>query len=504
MSTISAFPRPTLLGGASPSASVHGAPNVLQILIDDLGPEQLLSYLDTNLWSSYDYAPTPNIDALARRGLRFRRAYGAPICSPCRGQITTGLWPHRTGLSIVINEGAAHVLEDVTDEDVGLGIRCWPRILRDPSIGSPYRIRHQGKWHLGDGNGDNNSPTRDAFLARYQGCLTNLNVSDSGVTNTGYGADGSTQYSVFDSKASSTTVVTADYNPDNEIEGLLTWMREGRQPWCLQWWVHSIHGPYHWAPSAHHTYGAEPGSFSAWTAARTMIESIDTLIGELFARMGPMLENTVVILACDNGTDGLIVDPDHASNAVDPPPSGPYDPDHFKQEVYEGGCRIPFIMAGPGVRSGVTDALVSVMDIAPTTLELCAPGQWQGLVSGTDLAGNAVTEMDGKSLLGICAGTEESVHTHMLAEKYGTEGMRLDDPTVDRARIGVWDGETGFKLVAIKNSSAGDWTTELYDLGVDPTNYNDPHEATPLDPEDYPVEYAALTAFLEAESGLSL
>ncbi|MGN6642702.1 MAG: sulfatase-like hydrolase/transferase, partial [Verrucomicrobiota bacterium] len=68
-------------------------PNVVFILADDLGVN------DISLYGS-QFHETPNIDALARRGLKFNQAYSAsPLCSPTRSSIMTGLYPARIGIT---------------------------------------------------------------------------------------------------------------------------------------------------------------------------------------------------------------------------------------------------------------------------------------------------------------------------------------------------------------------------------------------------------------------
>jgi arylsulfatase A-like enzyme len=78
-----------------PAAAVQPPrrPNVVFILADDLG------WPDTALYGS-KYYQTPNIDALAKRGMMFTQAYAAaPLCSATRGSIMSGLWPARTGIT---------------------------------------------------------------------------------------------------------------------------------------------------------------------------------------------------------------------------------------------------------------------------------------------------------------------------------------------------------------------------------------------------------------------
>ncbi len=89
----------------SPAAPGKRPPNVVFILADDLG------WRDTSLYGSTLYE-TPNIDALAKRGLMFNQAYAAaPICSPTRASIMTGLYPARVGFIQPSGHEEAVILE---------------------------------------------------------------------------------------------------------------------------------------------------------------------------------------------------------------------------------------------------------------------------------------------------------------------------------------------------------------------------------------------------------
>ena len=75
-------------GAAQPFAAKR--PNILIILADDLG------YSDLGCYGGEIH--TPNIDALARRGVRFTHFYNAARCCPSRASLLTGLYPHQTGM----------------------------------------------------------------------------------------------------------------------------------------------------------------------------------------------------------------------------------------------------------------------------------------------------------------------------------------------------------------------------------------------------------------------
>ena len=128
-----------------PAASAQAAappdirPNVVVVLVDDMG------------WS--DIGPfgseiaTPNLDALAARGVRFTQFYATPRCSPTRASLLTGLYSHQAGmghLDNVTRPGSRGTTGRLNDQSVTIA-----EVLRDHG----YFTAMSGKWHLGQDNG---------------------------------------------------------------------------------------------------------------------------------------------------------------------------------------------------------------------------------------------------------------------------------------------------------------------------------------------------------------
>ncbi|MGF7046776.1 arylsulfatase [Paenibacillus sp. DS2015] len=110
-----------------------GAPNVVYIVLDDLGYAQIGSYGST--------IETPNIDSLAAGGLRYTNSHVTAICSPTRASLLSGRNPHSIGMSCVsdLNTGYAHTRGKVSKE-TGL----ISEVLKD----NGYSTFISGKWHL--------------------------------------------------------------------------------------------------------------------------------------------------------------------------------------------------------------------------------------------------------------------------------------------------------------------------------------------------------------------
>src|SRR4051812_9856077 len=113
------------------SAEPKPKPNILFILADDLG------YSDLGCYGGE--IATPNLDALAKNGLRFTQHYNSARCWASRAAVLTGYYPqqvHRDKLPNVPGGGVAGVRQP------------WARLLPEYLAAAGYRSYHSGKWHV--------------------------------------------------------------------------------------------------------------------------------------------------------------------------------------------------------------------------------------------------------------------------------------------------------------------------------------------------------------------
>jgi arylsulfatase A-like enzyme len=150
------------LASHSTAADSSMRPNVVVFLVDDMG------WADIGCYGSE--IPTPNIDALAKSGVRFTQFYNTARCSPTRASLMTGLYPHQAGMGHLDNE----VHESTKGTQGRLRDDCVTiaEVLKDAG----YFTAMTGKWHLGQQHGTTpwgrgfmrslNSPAGGSYLPR--------------------------------------------------------------------------------------------------------------------------------------------------------------------------------------------------------------------------------------------------------------------------------------------------------------------------------------------------
>ncbi|MCX5045805.1 arylsulfatase [Aldersonia sp. NBC_00410] len=164
-----------------PPSAPPGAPNVIVVLIDDMG------YSDIGPFGSE--IDTPTLNRLAHNGIRLTNYHTTPLCSPSRAALLTGLNPHRAGYGFVANAdpGYPGLRLELADD-----VATLPEILRD----NGYATYAVGKWHLVRDANMSPGRTRDSWptqrgFDRYYGSLEGLNsfyypnqlVSDNSVVD---------------------------------------------------------------------------------------------------------------------------------------------------------------------------------------------------------------------------------------------------------------------------------------------------------------------------------
>ena len=316
--------------GCGPDGSAPiSASNVILLIADDVGVDKIGAYGEHPR-----PPPTPNIDALAARGVLFRHAYAPPVCSPSRAAMLTGRYPRRYGLGIHLRRRDTYELP--------LAELTLPEVLRRSA--TPYDHSAVGKWHMSTRSSPHagRHPIASGFRW-YAGSLGNLGA----------------RMSYFDWEKSNDGRFdrTSTYATTDTIDDALVRIEAMQPPWFLWVAFNAAHKPYEEPPSSLHTRSDLESVADRYDA---MVEALDSEIGRLFRSMDPdVLAATTIIFVSDNGTAHAGVTP-------------PWRSSQAKATLYEAGINVPLVIAGPRVSSPGSEcaALVHVVDLFATVADL--------------------------------------------------------------------------------------------------------------------------------------
>lgn len=341
-------------------AAAQTRPNIVFILADDLGWSDLTPY-------GADLHETPNLERLARQGVRFTRAYAAsPVCSPTRASIQTGKHPARLRITIW-REAALRGPERrrVTTPPVAADLPHQEVTIAEALRQAGYFTIHIGKWHLGDAA---HYPETHGYDVNIGGSLWGAPATYFWPYRGPFGQEGEYRY-----VPGLHLGRPGEYLTDRLTQEAIRMLdASGGRPFFLHLCYHTVHTPIEGKPELVTRYR---GRLAAGLRHRNagyaaMVHSLDENVGRLLRYLDErgLAANTVVIFTSDNG--GYI-------NAY----RGEQVTDNYplrsgKGSLYEGGIRVPLIVRAPGCAAGrVCDEPVCSIDFYPTLLELtAAPG----------------------------------------------------------------------------------------------------------------------------------
>jgi arylsulfatase A-like enzyme len=396
-------------------------PNIVFILADDLG------FMDLSCNNPATFYETPHIDRLAARGMRFTAGYAScPVCSPSRASIMTGKYPPRTGITDFIGGNRAGRLRPAPNQD---HLALEEVTLAEALRAAGYATFFAGKWHLGTG----------AYAPHAQGFGPDL----TGAGQFYYPPDDSPPDSKDDPKTT-----------DRIARAAVRFIAASRdRPFFAYLPFPAVHIPLGARRDLVEKYRRKKVSApaDAWGMERrsrvrlvqnqevyaAMLEQLDTAIGRVLAELDRtgVADRTIVIFTSDNG--GLATAEGHPTSNQ-PLRAG-------KGWPYEGGIRVPWIIAVPGVTKPGSVCAIPVVntDFYPTLLEL----------AGLPL--DPRQHLDGQSLVPLLSGRE--MNRGLLFWHYPHYGNQGGAPA-GAVRDGDW------KLIQWYEDGA----LELYNLRADP------------------------------------
>ena len=416
------------------AAQAERPPNLILILVDDLGKEWISAYGAQDI-------ETPHIDALAASGMRFENAWSMPQCTPSRITLLTGQYPWRTGW--------------VNHWDVprwGVGYFDWelhttlPQLLRDAG----YATAAAGKWQVNDFRIEPAAMRKHGFD---DWCMwTGYETGNPPSANRFWDAyintpDGSKTYD-------------DTFGPDIYADYLIRFLEQHREePVFLYFPMALTHTPFTTTPDDREAKGK-------LAQHKAMVRYTDRLVGRIVSAVDDLgLRNdTVIVFTTDNGSTGGITGTRNGRNV-----SG------AKGRKSEPGVCQPFIVSAPGrVPSGsVTSALTDFTDLLPTFLDLAGATQPD-------------SPLDGASIAPVLRGESDTGPREWI--------MALGHGPAVRDTLGV-RGKQAYASRVLRDDRYKAWVNEsrevhqLYDLIADP------HEEHNLLESDTPEHAAALANF---------
>ncbi len=435
-------------------------PNIVLILADDLG------YGDVRSNFPDGKIETPNIDALAKRGMRFSDAHsGAAVCSPSRYGIMTG--------------------QNFSRQDWGLiGHQLWASMIDDDRLTLPkllqangYHTGAFGKWHLGQTfykkDGREAGPEMETDWTRpmtggpndrgfdeYFGILFSHALFLMSFVSNRLTTEVPTDFAAGWPKVQSFRPIDAMPTVAEQALNYIDWnvLERPGQPFFLYFPTISIHEPLIPAPEFIGKSGV--GIYG------DSVMQLDATVGAVVSRLEAhgLLENTLIIVTSDNGSGGRA---DNRSFDVTEFGSVTRLYGHkmngnwrgIKGTLWEGGHRVPFIASWPGhIKFGTVSNELIVLDDLMATI---------AAIVGVELPDGSAE--DSYNILPYLEGT----HKGPPIRKYAVISTFNGDPVLRKGKwvLGFTLG-TGGQFTTAPEPQPGGPKGQLYDLESDPGQVN--------------------------------
>jgi arylsulfatase A-like enzyme len=440
-------------------------PNIIVFLVDDMGWQDC----SVNFWnqstSLNKIYHTPNMERLAKEGLKFTNAYSAPVCTPSRSSMLTGVNSTHLGIT---NWTSPWKNNNTDSKDDQLSPADWnvnglspiPGIEKTYyAIPFPILLKEAGYYTIHVGKAHWASMGTPGANPYNMGFMVNVSGHSAGHPQSYYGKD---NYGNIPGKSTAQAVPDLEeyFGTDTFLTEALTLEAikaldapiQNKSPFYLNMAHYAIHTPIMADPRFIKKY-LEKGMDSTEAKYASLIEGMDKSLGDImnYLKEKKVDHNTIIIFMSDNG--GLSISPlragkEHTQNL--PLKAG-------KGSVYEGGIREPMIVKWPGVVRGNSTAnqYVMIEDFFPTILQMAGIKKYK-----------LPQSIDGKSLLPILSNASFSDSSRSLIWHYPNKWIDKDGPGINyysAIRKGNWK-----MIYSIRTGKK-----ELYNLSVDIGENND-------------------------------
>ena len=316
----------------------YSSPNFILVLADDQGwngTSVKMMYNESG--SKSDYFETPNLELLSQKGMRFSDAYSsAPVCAPSRYSIQFGKTPARISL-IRVGMNTDHIDHE--------GFVSIPKALK--KINKQYRTAHFGKWGMGS------NPS-----------VLGYDESDGPTKN----KDGN-----FDNDKSQWEHVLKNdpkniFSLTSKAVEFISSSKKEKRPFFLQISHYAVHSNIESKEKSYDLFSDKPkGIHHKNLGFAAMTYDLDESLGILLKKIKEfgLEDNTYIIYMSDNGSVPNIPGAKKYEKSYNYPLS------RGKWDAFEGGIRVPLIIAGPGIKSGSESSIpISGSDLLPTIIDL--------------------------------------------------------------------------------------------------------------------------------------
>ena len=367
-------------------------PNVVLILVDDLGWQDVACY-DIDEPSPFE---TPHIDGLAKKGVLFWQGYSpAPTCAPSRCAIMSGNHPARAQKTHVVggappapyNREAHRMMPPWYSGRMPAGEMTLARALQE----NGYATGHSGKWHMAINHKAFPQPEDQGFDWSRDSLGVSRRMKPHRLTGFASAEEGDPfrlddEGFAFDQTTADAIEFVSKHKEEPFFLYLATWLvhtpihtrsQERLEKYCQKLGVTLPKNPKEWKGE---------GQTNPFYCA--MVEELDHYVGLVLDYLQKtedprwlghqLIENTYLIFTSDNGGMERVPGEIITDN---------YPLDRGKISAREGGTRVPLIITGPGIKEGVqSEVMVNGLDFYPTILSLTGAATPEGKsLDGCDL-----------------------------------------------------------------------------------------------------------------------
>lgn len=415
-------------------------PNIIVFLVDDMGWQDCSVPFWTQVTPLNKLYHTPNMERLAREGMKFTNAYAAPVCTPTRVSMLTGMSVAHHGItnwtSPRKNDNTDHADEQMIPAPWNInGLSPVPGIEKTayatpfPALlkAAGYFTIHVGKAHWASMGTPGSNPYNMGFMV-------NVSGHAAGHPQSYYGNE---NYGNLPGKASVQAVPDLEeyFGSDTFLTEALTLEAlkaldapiRNKQPFYLNMAHYAIHTPIMGDPRFLQKY-YDKGMDTIEAKYASLIEGMDKSLGDImnYLKAKKIDQNTIVIFMSDNGGLSLV-----------PPRGGTAHTQNLplkagKGSVYEGGIREPMIVKWPGVAkpNSTANQYVIIEDFFPTILQMAEVKQFK-----------TVQTIDGKSFVPLLKNTTNVDRARPLIWHYPNRWTDKDGPGIhyySAIRQGDW------------------------------------------------------------------